>query len=254
MLVNVISNPVGFFLDSNGSPLQGGSVYIGQPNTDPTNSANWITIYQDAALTIPLQQPLKTTNGQPSLNGSQIPVYLGLSVTTYSLATLNAGGVVVMSLPSVAPFSLGGTANGSMIVKEFVSGTDFTGNVTTQLPLSANFGSGANLWVDFDGVPQHYPDDFTISGTNLVFTSAIPLGTQKVFTKGGTTTPAGIPGAGTVGASQLAYAISGTTAQRPAAAPNGWFYLDLSLGPYGQGIRRSTLSPTGWIYESGVQA
>jgi hypothetical protein len=203
MQVNVVGNPVDIFLDSNGQPLQGGSIYIGQPSTDPTNPANQITVYQDSALSIPFQQPIKTINGQPSLNGTQAVVYLGLGTTAYSLAVLNAGGVVVMSLPNVQPFSLGGSAGGNMVPQEFVSGVGFTPGVTTQLTLSSNFGSGANIWVDFDGTPQHYPDDFSINGTTLTFTSPIPVGVQKVYTKGGITTTVGAPGAGTVGDSQL---------------------------------------------------
>lgn len=203
MLANVVGNPVDIFLDSNGQPLQGGSIYIGQPGTDPTNPANQITVYQDSALSIPFQQPIKTINGQPSLNGTQAVIYLGLGTTSYSLAVMNAGGVVVMSLPDVAPFSLGGTAGGNMVPQEFVAGVGFTPGVTTQLTLSSNFGSGANIWVDFDGTPQHYPDDFSINGTALSFTAPIPVGVQKVYTKGGITTTVGAPGAGTVGDSQL---------------------------------------------------
>lgn len=203
MQVNVVGNPVDIFLDSNGQPLQGGSIYIGQPSTDPTNPANQITVYQDETLSIPFQQPIKTINGQPSLNGTQAVVYLGLGTTSYSLAVMNAGGVIVMSLPSVSPFSLGGSAGGNMVPQEFVAGVGFTPGVTTQLTLSSNFGSGANLWVDFDGTPQHYPDDFSINGTTLNFTSPIPVGVSKVYTKGGITTTVGAPGAGTVGDSQL---------------------------------------------------
>lgn len=198
MLVNILGNPVDLFLDSNGAPLQGGSIYIGQANTDPTNSTNQITVYQDQNLTIPLSQPIKTSNGHPWLNGSQIPVYFGIGVSSYSLAVLNAGGVVVLSLPSVSPFSLGGSAGGNMVVKEFVAGTDFTAGTTTQLTLASNFGSGTNLWVQFDGVEQHYPDDYTLNGVTLTFTNPIPVGTQKVYTKGGTTAPVNTPTNGSV--------------------------------------------------------
>lgn len=198
MLVNILGNPVDLFLDGFGEPLQGGSIYIGNPNTDPTNPANQITVYQDQGLSIPLAQPIKTTNGQPSLNGSQIPVYLGLGVTTYALAVLNSAGVVVMSLPSVSPFSLGGTASGNMFTKEFVAGVDYIGGTSTSLSLPSNFGSATNLWVDFDGTPQHYPDDFTLNGTTLQFTNPIPVGPAKVFVKAGTTLPFGTPSAASV--------------------------------------------------------
>jgi hypothetical protein len=207
MLVNVVGNPVDLFLDSNGQPLQGGSIYIGQPNTDPTNPANQITVYQDAGLTIPFQQPIKTINGQPAMNGSQAIIYLGLGVNTYSLAVFNAGGVAVMSIPVVAPTSLGGSAGGSMTDEVgkngqpgFLAGTDFTAGTTTSLQLSRNYGAVSNLWVAFDAAEQG-ADTLSLGGANnqtLTFNAPIPVGTTKVYVKGGTTNAIGTPANGTV--------------------------------------------------------
>jgi hypothetical protein len=206
MQVNVVGNPVDIFLDSNGQPLQGGSIYIGQPSTDPTNPANQITLYQDSALSIPFQQPIKTINGQPSLNGTQAVVYLGLGTTAYSLAVLNAGGVVVMSLPNVQPFSLGGSAGGNMVFKEFTAANgDFTpGGSPPVLSLTSNFGSANNVRVDVDGVMQKPGIDYTLNGTTLSFTAPVPLGTQTISTLGGITTPVGKVSDGSVLDSSIA--------------------------------------------------
>jgi hypothetical protein len=206
MQVNVVGNPVDIFLDSNGQPLQGGSIYIGQPNTDPTNPANQITLYQDSALSIPFQQPIKTINGQPSLNGTQAVVYLGLGTTAYSLAVLNAGGVVVMSLPNVQPFSLGGSAGGNMVFKEFTAANgDFTpGGSAPVLSLTSNFGSANNVRVDVDGVLQKPGIDYTLNGTTLSFTAPVPVGTQTINTLGGITTPVGTISNGSVLDSSIA--------------------------------------------------
>lgn len=204
MLANVLGNPVGSFLDYNGLPLQSGSIYIGNPNTDPTNPANEIAVFQDSGLSIPLQQPIRTINGQPTLNGSQIIVYLGLGVASYSLAIANAAGVIVASFPSVAPFSLGGSAAGSMVFKEFVAGVDFTDGTAPVLTLPAYFGSAANVFIDVDGLTQKPGIDYTLNGTTLAFTSSVPIGTQTINVRGGITAAVGTPAQGSVEDSTVA--------------------------------------------------
>lgn len=65
----------------------------------------------------------------------------------------------------------------------FAAGTDFTAGTSTTLTLSQPYGSQANLIVSFDGSWQG-ADQFSLSGKTLTFTSAIPVGTSKVFVKG----------------------------------------------------------------------
>ena len=65
----------------------------------------------------------------------------------------------------------------------FSAGTDFVAGTTTTLTLSQNYASAANLWIHFDAAFQG-PDQYSLSGRTLTFTSAIPLGTSKVFVKG----------------------------------------------------------------------
>ena len=65
----------------------------------------------------------------------------------------------------------------------FASGVDFTAGTTTQLTLSKSYGSAANLFITFDGTWQG-ADQFALNGRILTFTSAIPVGTTKVFVKG----------------------------------------------------------------------
>lgn len=133
----------------------------------------------------------------------------------------------------------------------FKANTDFTPGTTTTLALSQAYGSVANVQVFFDGTYQE-KDSYTISGTTLTFNAPIPVGVNNVDVIGGTTLSLYVPPNGSVGAAQLAFAISGTTAQRPAGAPDGWRYLDTSFSPYGLPITKSSLSPTGWIAASGT--
>jgi hypothetical protein len=65
----------------------------------------------------------------------------------------------------------------------FSSGTDFTAGTTTALTLNTSFTSAARLWVFFDAAFQG-DDQYSLSGTTLTFTSAIPVGTSKVYVKG----------------------------------------------------------------------
>jgi hypothetical protein len=65
----------------------------------------------------------------------------------------------------------------------FAAGVDFTAGTTTQLTLSQNYGSAANLFITFDAGWQG-ADQFSLNGRTLTFTSAIPSGISKVFVKG----------------------------------------------------------------------
>lgn len=75
------------------------------------------------------------------------------------------------------------TQSTEILDKTYSSGTDFTPGTTTSLPLPATFSSAQQLWVFFDGVFQG-DDQYSLSGTTLTFTSAIPVGTSKVYVKG----------------------------------------------------------------------
>ncbi|WP_429437733.1 hypothetical protein [Paraburkholderia sp. GAS33] len=139
---------------------------------------------------------------------------------------------------------------GNMQDFTFLSGSGFTGGVTTQLTLPVAPGSNANIAPYFDGLFQF---GATVSGDVVTFPSPIPFGTQEVLIRVGTSLSVGTPTNGTVGAPQLEFAISGTTAQRPATAPDGWSYLDHSLSAYGTPITKAALSPTGWVNSTGAQ-
>lgn len=85
----------------------------------------------------------------------------------------------------------------------FVAGVDFTAGVSTTLTLSKAYGAPANVQVHFDGIYQG-TDQYTLTGTQITFTSPIPVGVSKVYIVGGTTLSLGVPGNGSVGTPQLA--------------------------------------------------
>lgn len=65
----------------------------------------------------------------------------------------------------------------------FAASVDFTAGTTTMLTLSRGYKSASALWVSFDAGMQG-PDQYSLNGKTLTFTSAIPVGTSKVFVKG----------------------------------------------------------------------
>lgn len=67
-------NPFEFFVDTAGTALDGGYIWIGQANQDPRNYP--VTVYYDEALTIPASMPLRTTNGYIYRNGSPTFLYI----------------------------------------------------------------------------------------------------------------------------------------------------------------------------------
>ena len=83
-----------------GRPVAAGSIYIGDPDTDPEILANQITVnaLQEDGTTVPISQPILTSaGGQPLYNGS--PVTLLVS-ETYSLKVLDSFGVQKNYVPS----------------------------------------------------------------------------------------------------------------------------------------------------------
>lgn len=65
----------------------------------------------------------------------------------------------------------------------FTAGTNFTPGTTTVLALSKVYASAAAVMVHFDGTFQA-TDQYSVSGNTITFTSAIPVGTSKVYARG----------------------------------------------------------------------
>lgn len=86
----------------------------------------------------------------------------------------------------------------------FVAGTNFTPGVTTTLTLSQAYGTVTNVAVHFDAAYQG-PDQYTLNGNQIVFTSPIPVGVNKVYVVGGTTLSVFVPANNSIGDPQLAW-------------------------------------------------
>lgn len=65
----------------------------------------------------------------------------------------------------------------------FTAGTDFIPGTTTALTLSKGYATKAAVLVHFDAGFQA-TDQYDVSGNTITFTSAIPVGTSKVYARG----------------------------------------------------------------------
>lgn len=68
-----VETPFKTYTDLNGKPLDQGYVYFGQPNQNPITAP--VTVYWDAAGTMPASQPLRTTNGYIMRAGTPANVF-----------------------------------------------------------------------------------------------------------------------------------------------------------------------------------
>ena len=73
MTLNSITPPFAFFVEADGSPLDSGYVYIGNPNLNAEASPK--TAYWDKAKTIAAAQPIRTVGGSPVYLGSPGKLY-----------------------------------------------------------------------------------------------------------------------------------------------------------------------------------
>lgn len=83
------------FTDIDGQPLEDGYVWIGVANLQPIG--NPISVYWDAALTIPAVQPIRTRGGYPVNSGTPARLYVN---SDYSIQVQNKNGSVLYSAPT----------------------------------------------------------------------------------------------------------------------------------------------------------
>lgn len=82
-----IGNAFQVILDKNGSPLDGGYVFIGEVGQNP--EAYPIQIFYDENLTIPVPQPVKTINGYFARNGNAAKIFCAVSSCSITVRDRN---------------------------------------------------------------------------------------------------------------------------------------------------------------------
>lgn len=94
---NRVSTPFPIFNDTDGSPLDAGSIFIGQAGKNPISSP--MAIFYDSTLTTPAEQPVKTRNGYIVRNGAVRELYSKEPIV--SILVKNKQGVDVWSSAKV---------------------------------------------------------------------------------------------------------------------------------------------------------
>jgi len=90
-----IQPPFPTFSEADGSPLEDGYIWIGTANLNPITTP--ISVYWDAALTLPAAQPIRTQGGYPVNSGTPARLYVN---SDYSIQVQNSKGSVVYSAPA----------------------------------------------------------------------------------------------------------------------------------------------------------
>jgi hypothetical protein len=147
-----IQPPYPAFAGTDGLPLENGYIWVGTVNLNP--QVNPITVYWDAALTIPAAQPIRTLNGYPVYQGTPSRFYAG---SDYSIQVLDSKGSLVYT-------SLNGNVTSSSLA------TNATGN-GTQTVFPVTFPPFA---IYINGVYQNQ-NTYTVSGGNVTFSQAPPF-------------------------------------------------------------------------------
>lgn len=115
-------------------------------------------------------------------------------------------------------------------VEIFKAGVDFTPGVSLALTLANQYMSASNVEVFFDASFQG-PDQYSIAGYGMVFTSPIPDGVSSVYVRGGISRLVGAPSDGTVTTPKLVDE-SVTTAKLGAGSVTGDKVQQVSTGQF----------------------
>ena len=161
-----VNPPYPIFSEADGLPLENGYIWIGAANLDP--QTNPINVYWDAALTIPVAQPIRTLNGYVVYQGTPSRFY----ATNYSIRVMDKNGnTIYTSLSGNAFANFGGT--------EVITATDNQ----TVFNLSFNYGVGSNsLFVFINGSKQIVALNYTeTSSSSITFLTGLNVGDVVEF-------------------------------------------------------------------------
>ena len=157
-----------------GRPVFLGSIFVGQPNTDPEILTNQkqVTLRQESGIEVQVAQPVLTSaGGVPVYNGSPVQILVD---GDYSLKVLNKAGAQVYNIPSNANFTSDSFYSGPTITKTLTSGQ-------TVVVFPSNI-RGATLTINGDNADngallQDTDWSFAADSLTITLTNSYPAGT-----------------------------------------------------------------------------
>lgn len=217
MALTQLGSPYPVFTDLDGTPLDGGFVYIGVADDNPETAP--ILVYYDQELTQIAPQPLRTVNGYVMRNGAPAILYAD---ATFSVTVRNRNGALVL----YAGQSFGFLPGGGLRSQNNLSDVDSAATSLQNLGLTAtaaelNFSDGvtSNIQTQLDGkAPLSSP---ALTGTPTAPTAAAGTNDTQIATTAFVQTAAG-------GSSAAIPTTSGTSASF-ASIPAGVQRVTVSL-------------------------
>jgi hypothetical protein len=174
-MASFITSPYPVFFDTDGTPLENGSIYIGQPNLNPETSP--VTVYWDEALTQPAAQPIRTLNGYPSRAGTPSRIYI--SGTYSSILVRNKKGAQVYYAENSLATSIPEAQKTASFSQETLTATASQTIFNLSISYTINTGS---IVVFRNGLALKTGDDYTeTNSTRVTLTTGATVGDQFLF-------------------------------------------------------------------------
>ena len=154
------------FTDIDGQPLEDGYIWLGIANLDP--QVNPISVYWDAALSIPASQPIRTLGGYPVYNGTPARLYVN---SDYSIRVMNKNGSTIYT-------SLNGNIFVNTPISQVVTATQSQTvfNITFPTQIGSN-----SLFVFVNGSKQIVTLNYTESTNTVTFLNGLNAGDVVQF-------------------------------------------------------------------------
>ena len=195
-----------------------GKLYV----ADTTSGAVIFNLPQISGVTLPYTVGVKLEAGGNSVTINRSGTDTIDGATSKTVTSIGAGAQLIADIdPAPDKWTAVdfGVSTGDYTDEVKTAGVDFTAGTSTTITLANDYGSETNIAVHFDTAFQG-PDTYSLAGTTLTFTSAIPLGVSRVYIKGGVALAIGVPGDGTVATAKLADAAVTAAKLADTAVPD----------------------------------
>lgn len=228
-IVTVLSN--GYTVSLNAGGANGGTVTINpalaagytitvarevdylQNDYDPTSGSAYYADVLEQAIdkrVMQIQQIKETQDRTLKLPITATGISTDLPVPVVGTVLGSTDGA---SYENISLTDSGQAIAGNWTVNTFIDGVNMTAGVTTSVAISKAPASAQSVLVTFDGVVQHY-STYSVAGTTLTFSSAIPAGVSQCEVRIPTTLAVGSPADGAVVSNCVSSATMGDGSSR----------------------------------------